>query len=85
MRDDAESMRVPSAKIGNLSIGRIISGSNLISPNMHARDLLYMNTLARRYNTAERVFRTLQQCEELGVNSIVLKSHNFRHLPLARY
>ena len=60
MTDEAKSLRVPSAKIGNLSMGRLICGSNLIGPNMHARDLLYMNTLARRYNTAERVFKTLR-------------------------
>ncbi len=28
---------MPVGKIRNLSISRLISGSNLISPNMHAR------------------------------------------------
>jgi hypothetical protein len=85
MAETTDQSKVPAGKIGNLKIGRVVCGSNLISPNMHARDLLYMNALARRYNTQERVFRTLQLCEELGINSAVLKSHNFKHLDLSRY
>ena len=76
---------MPTGKIGKLTISRVISGSNLISPNMHARDLLYMNELARRYNTEQRVLETLRLCEECGVNGIVLKSHNFKHMRLSRY
>ncbi len=72
-------------KIGNLSVGRLISGSNLISPNMHARDLLYMNALAAHYNTERKVFETLRKCEENGVNTIVLKAHNFQRMRLSRY
>jgi hypothetical protein len=76
---------MPVGKIGSLSISRLIGGSNLISPNMHARDLLYLNALATHYNTEERVFETLQKCEEYGINAIVLKSHNFRRHRLSRY
>jgi hypothetical protein len=77
--------KMPVGKIGSLSISRLISGSNLISPNMHARDLLYLNALAGKYNTEERVFQTLQKCEEHGVNAIVLKNHNFSHYKLSKY
>jgi hypothetical protein len=76
---------MPTGRIGNLTVSRLISGSNLISPNMHARDLLYMDALARHYNTEERVFTTLQTCEEHGINAIVLKNHNFKNIRLARY
>jgi len=76
---------MPAGKIRNLSISRLISGSNLISPNMHARDLLYVNALAGQYNTEKKVFETLQKCEENGINSIVLKNHNFQRMRLARY
>jgi len=81
----APSDVMPTGKIGTLTISRVISGSNLISPNMHARDLLYMNELARRYNTERRVLETLRLCEECGVNGIVLKNHNFKHMRLSRY
>jgi len=81
--DDQNKM--PAGRIGKLSVGRLISGSNLISPNMHARDLLYLNALANRYHTEKKVFETLQKCEEQGINTIVLKNHNFQRMRLSRY
>ena len=81
----ARRREMPVGRIGDLRLGRLICGSNLISMNMHARDLRYVNDLARAYNTPERVLRTLKQCEELGGNSIVLKDHNFHQFPLAEY
>ena len=81
----AQRQRMPVGQIGSLSVGRLISGSNLISMNMHARDLAYMPTLAAHYNTEERIFMTLKKCEEHGVNTIVLKNHNFRQFRLSQY
>ncbi len=82
---DVMATTIPTAKIGDLSISRLISGSNLISPNMHARDLLYLNTLASHYNTERKVIETLQMCEACGINAIVLKNHNFKNMRLSRY
>jgi hypothetical protein len=82
---DAMPKSMPTAMIGNLSVSRLISGSNLISPNMHARDLLYMNALASHYNTERKVIETLQMCEASGINTIVLKNHNFKNMRLSRY
>jgi hypothetical protein len=81
----AKQKEMPSGKIGDLALGRIICGSNLISMNMHARDLDYVTALASHYNTEDRVLMTLKKCEELGINSIVLKDHNFRRFNLKRY
>jgi hypothetical protein len=81
----ATQKKMPVGKIGNLSVSRLLSGSNLISLNMHARDLGYVRSLATKYNTEARVFMTLKKCEELGVNTIVLKDHNFRQFRLSRY
>ena len=77
--------KMPVGKIGNLTFGRLICGSNLISMNMHARDLDYVSALAANYNTEERIFMTLKLCEEYGINSIVLKNHNFKHYRLSNY
>ncbi len=77
--------QMPTGRIGDLEIGRLISGSNLISMNMHARDLSYVNDLAGGYNTQERIFMTMKMCEEQGGNSIVLKDHNFQHFALEEY
>jgi len=81
----ARQKKMPTGKIGNLSVGRLISGSNLISMNMHARDLDYVTALATHYNTEERVFMTLKLCEEHGINTIVLKNHNFKRFRLSKY
>ncbi len=81
----AMQKKMPVGKIGNLTVGRLISGSNLISMNMHARDLDYVTALAAHYNTEERVFMTLKKCEEHGINTIVLKNHNFKQFKLSRY
>jgi len=81
----AKQKQMPVGKIGNLTVGRLISGSNLISMNMHARDLDYVTSLAAHYNTEERVLLTLKKCEEHGINTIVLKNHNFKRFRLSRY
>jgi hypothetical protein len=81
----ARRKKMPVGRIGSLSVSRLISGSNLISMNMHARDLTYMRVLAAHYNTEERIFLTLKRCEEFGVNTIVLKNHNFRQMRLSKY
>ena len=81
----AKQKQMPVGRIGNLTVGRLISGSNLISMNMHARDLDYVYTLAAHYNTEERVLLTLKKCEEHGINTIVLKNHNFKRFRLSRY
>ena len=75
----AKQKKMPIGKIGNLTLGRLICGSNLISMNMHARDLDYVTDLAANYNTEERIFMTLKLCEEYGINGIVLKNHYFNH------
>jgi hypothetical protein len=81
----ARQKNMPAGKVGNLTLGRLVSGSNLISMNMHARDLNYVRDLAAHYNSEERIFMTMKLCEEYGVNSIVLKNHNFRQFRLSKY
>ncbi len=81
----ATRKKMPVGRIGNLSMGRLISGSNLISMNMHARDLDYVRDLAAHYNTEDRIFMTLKTCEEHGIDAIVLKAHNFKRFRLKKY
>ncbi|MHC4120732.1 MAG: hypothetical protein ACYSWO_24845 [Planctomycetota bacterium] len=81
----AKRNKMPVGKIGDLTFGRLMSGSNLISMNMHARDLDYVRALATNYNSEERVLMTLKLCEEHGINGIVLKNHNFKRFRLSKY
>ena len=81
----ARQKEMPVGKIGDITFGRLMSGSNLISMNMHARDLDYVGALATHYNTEERILMTLKLCDEHGVNGIVLKNHNFKRFRLSKY
>jgi len=62
---------MPTGKIGKLTVSRLISGGNLISGWAHSRDLHYVASLMRAYNTDEKVLDTLQLLEEHGVNTII--------------
>lgn len=62
---------LPTGRIGKLAISRLISGGNLISGWAHSRDLHYVPSLMRAYNTENKVLETLQLMEEHGINTII--------------
>lgn len=45
-------------------------GGNLIGGWAHARDLIYVPSLFKAYNTEKKVFETLILCEQAGINTI---------------
>jgi len=61
---------LPAGKIGDLTISRIICGGNLIGGYAHSRDLTYVSSLLKHYFTDEKIFETLEICEENGINTI---------------
>jgi hypothetical protein len=65
------SKGLPAGKIGNIKISRLVCGGNLISGWTHSRDLKYVSSLSKAYNTDQKVMETLQLCEESGVNTII--------------
>ena len=67
----ASKGKLPTGKIGKLTVSRLISGGNLISGWAHSRDLVYVPNLMRAYNTEDKVLDTLQLLEEHGVNAII--------------
>lgn len=71
-------------KIGHQEFSRLIMGGNLIGGYSHARDLTYVATLMRRYNTEAKIAETLELGEAHGVSAIntyVMQenSHIFNH------
>ena len=76
---------MPTGKIGPLTISRLISGGNLISGWAHSRDLQYVPSLMRAYNTEEKVMDTLQLLEEFGVNTLIADPRKNVKGVLARY
>jgi uncharacterized membrane protein YphA (DoxX/SURF4 family) len=62
--------KLPMGKIKNHEISRLIMGGNLIGGWAHSRDLLYVPSLFKAYNTEKKVYDTLILGEEAGINTI---------------
>lgn len=76
---------LPTAKIGSLTLSRLISGGNLLSGWAHARDLHYVPSLMRAYNTPDKVLDTLEKLEQQGVNALIADPRKNVMDLLARY
>jgi len=68
-----------TGRIGSLTVSKLICGGNLISGYAHARDLIYVSPLVKRYNTDQKILDTLQLCEENGINTVIADP---RELPI---
>ena len=75
IRDSASSagQGMPMGKIGKITISRIFCGGNLISGFAHSRDLIYVSGLLRQYFTDDKVMETFEICEEVGINTAILR------------
>ena len=65
--------QVPSGKIKDITLSRIMIGGNLISGFAHARDLIYVSTWLKKYFTDEKVIETLWLCEACGINTAIFR------------
>ncbi|MCY1720661.1 DoxX family protein [Prolixibacteraceae bacterium Z1-6] len=61
---------LPKGKIGDHEISRLVAGGNLIGGWAHSRDLHYVPSLFRAYNTEKKIFETLMLAENAGINTI---------------
>ena len=61
---------LPMGKLGQHNLSRLIMGGNLIGGWAHARDLIYVSSLFKAYNTERKVFETLALAEQAGINAI---------------
>lgn len=66
----APAQPLPSGKIGDQIISRLIMGGNLIGGYAHSRELQYVSTLMRRYNTPAKIRETLELGEANGITAI---------------
>lgn len=62
---------LPQGALGRLKISRVILGSNLIGGWSHSRDLIYVPSLFKAYNTDRKVFETLELAERAGINTFL--------------
>ena len=61
---------LPFGKIGEHQISRLVMGGNLIGGWAHSRDLIYVPSLFKAYNTQKKVYETLMLAEKAGINTI---------------
>ncbi len=61
---------LPSGKIGNHVLSRMILGGNLIGGWAHSRDLIYVPELFKAYNNEKKIYETLILAEKAGINAI---------------
>jgi hypothetical protein len=64
--------RLPKGEIGKLQISRLLLGGNLLTRYTHSRDLKYVYSLARAYNTDEKLLATLALAEEHGIDTLAV-------------
>ena len=61
---------LPKGKIGKYEISRLVLGGNLIGGWAHSRDLIYVPSLFKAYNTEKKIYETLILAEKAGINTI---------------
>ncbi len=61
---------LPTGKIGDHVLSRMILGGNLIGGWAHSRDLIYVPELFKAYNNERKIYETLILAEKAGVNAI---------------
>ena len=68
--DDLKA-KIPTARLGQLELSRMMLGGNLMNGFAHARDLIYVSKLIKAYHHENKVFETLKLAEACGVNAII--------------
>jgi len=61
---------LPRGKVGQHEISRLIMGGNLIGGWAHSRDLIYVSSLFKAYNTERKIYETIMLGEQAGINAI---------------
>jgi uncharacterized membrane protein YphA (DoxX/SURF4 family) len=77
--------KVPRGRIGNLEVSRLICGGNLIVGYAHARDLIYVSSLLKKYFTQEKIWETIRLCEACGINTVLMRNAPDIVYPLNKY
>jgi hypothetical protein len=68
----ASKSSLPTGKIKDLRVSRLLLGGNLLTHFTHSRDLKYVYDLTAHYNTEAKIFETMTVAEAHGVNTLVI-------------
>ena len=62
---------MPTGKIKDKVMSRIILGGNLMSGWAHSRDLIYVSQLVKAYHHRDKIFATMLMAEKCGINTML--------------
>jgi len=82
-KPDIDPASMPCGTIGKVRISRLFLGGNLIGGWAHSRDLTYVSSLFKAYNTEAKVFETLELAEQCGINTVLIDPRDFE--PVLKY
>ena len=75
---------LPTGRLGELDISRVILGGNLIAGFAHCREMVYVSRLVKEYHTEAKIFETLALAEAHGINCINTNSQHLWLIPKYR-
>ena len=70
--------KLPSGKLGDLTISKMVLGCNLIGGWSHARDLIYSDKLFKAYNNERKIIETLYLAEQAGINTTFMVTQYYQ-------
>ena len=76
-KPDIAPASMPCGTIGKVRISRLFLGGNLIGGWAHSRDLTYVSSLFKAYNTEAKIFETLELAEQCGINTVLIDPRDF--------
>lgn len=82
-KPDIDPKTMPCGTIGKVRVSRLFLGGNLIGGWAHSRDLTYVSSLFKAYNTEQKIFETLEIAEQCGVNTVLIDPRDFE--PVLKY
>jgi len=82
---DTVTAALPTGKIGQVEVSRLMLGGNLLTHYHHCRDQSYVFRLVEHYNTPEKVLETLAVAEEHGVTGMNVHTVDWTHELLVQH
>ncbi|MHC4562757.1 MAG: hypothetical protein ACYS8X_08315 [Planctomycetota bacterium] len=79
MTTETNTAALPTGRIGDLELSRVMLGGNLISHYHHCRDQHYVFKLVEHYNTPEKILDTFATAEQHGINGMNIHTVPWAH------
>jgi len=66
--------KLPVGKLGEMNLSKMMMGCNMATGYAHARDLQYVSTLFKAYNTDYKILETWHLAEMAGINATFMET-----------